>query len=33
MTKPLTQRFVITFTLGDLQSDQYRRLGFQHESY
>ena len=30
MTKPQIQGFVITFTLGDLQSDQYRRLGFQH---
>ena len=31
MAKPQIYRFVITFTLGDLQSDQYRRLGFQHE--
>ena len=33
MTKPQTEHFVTTFTLADLQSDQYRRLGFQNESY
>ena len=33
MTKPQIQRFVITFTLGDLQSDQFRLLGFSRESY
>ena len=33
MTKPQILCFVITFTLADLQSDQYRRLGFQNKSY
>ena len=33
MTKPQIKRFVITFTLAGLQSDQYRRLGSQNESY
>ena len=33
MTKPKIQRLVITFTLSNLQLDQYRRLGFGHESY
>ena len=33
MTKPQIECFVITFTLADLQSDQYRRLGFQNKTY